>query len=342
MRARGILAAADPPHDRPRAQQAVDNIVKRLEAEKEQSDSKAYGRGYVRAPDPEEAKRGRIDYVKIKDWGSGNPDDMGELEVESVGEQFLEADPKRPFYEQLCLRLQVHERNGDLRIAAPKDGRAIPPFEKWSYGLSAYLGYLDGQQLVHAALEKALAAAASAEEGGETCRAVALLDERLGLHRSEAIERDIAAITRESTIPVPQPPNQMAVAYARYLFGLGREAVEATEEGERERARLRLLTNAFCMHVSHLTTGVRVGAQATERFDLIGKGAVATYMDFPESVPNPIAALVRAVNLAGLELGSAGLLECAMEELPKAMPKVSLLLSPLAVEGPSGEDPDLN
>lgn len=43
--------------------------------------------------------------AQVKDWGSGEPADLGELQVESFS-QDLFSDHSTPFYEQLARRLE--------------------------------------------------------------------------------------------------------------------------------------------------------------------------------------------------------------------------------------------
>ena len=44
-------------------------------------------------------------WLQVKDWGGGEPADLGELEVESYTPD-LYADHSKPFYEQLARRLE--------------------------------------------------------------------------------------------------------------------------------------------------------------------------------------------------------------------------------------------
>lgn len=53
---------------------------------------------------------------------------------------------------------------------------------------------------------------------------------------------------------------------------------------ERETARLRLLAHAAVLHMVHLASGVRFGAAATEKLDLMRRGAMNLYIDYPEGV----------------------------------------------------------
>lgn len=40
-------------------------------------------------------------------------------------------------------------------------------------------------------------------------------------------------------------------------------------------ARVRLLANAYSLHITHLTTGMRIGAAAAEKLDLFPVGCSA-------------------------------------------------------------------
>lgn len=44
-------------------------------------------------------------HAQVKNWGSGEPADLGELQVESFS-QDLFSDHNKPFYEQLARRLE--------------------------------------------------------------------------------------------------------------------------------------------------------------------------------------------------------------------------------------------
>jgi hypothetical protein len=62
--------------------------------------------GVVRPVDAKEAAKGRVDYAKIKDWGTGGGKDIGELRVESFSSD-IASKKKLPLYEALAKRLEV-------------------------------------------------------------------------------------------------------------------------------------------------------------------------------------------------------------------------------------------
>ena len=117
--------------------------------------------------------------------------------------------------------------------------------------------------------------------------------------------------------PPPPKPSASARATARYLFALGsraaREVVAEVEEekrggsrgpppfrggapGRRDKgggdsqppasasAALRLLANCYSLHVTHLTTGMRVGASASEALGLLTKRAAGFYQTYPDEL----------------------------------------------------------
>jgi hypothetical protein len=65
----------------------------------------------VRPVDPSEASRGRVDSVTVRDWGSGEPADLGSLKVESVKQDYALNDT-RPFYEALARKLEWQQVRG--------------------------------------------------------------------------------------------------------------------------------------------------------------------------------------------------------------------------------------
>ena len=69
--------------------------------------------GAVRPVSPQEAARGRLDYVRVKEWGSGDPAELDSLKVESF-QQGVAQEEGRPFYEVLARRLEL------LQVGAAK------------------------------------------------------------------------------------------------------------------------------------------------------------------------------------------------------------------------------
>ena len=62
--------------------------------------------------------------VQVRDWGSGNPNDLGDLEVESVSTSSPSAT--EPLYQQLAKRLQTLEVRAAMaaRTAGGRESRA--------------------------------------------------------------------------------------------------------------------------------------------------------------------------------------------------------------------------
>ena len=85
---------------------------------------------------------------------------------------------------------------------------------------------------------------------------------------------------------------------------------------------------AYSLHVAHLTTGMRIGSAAAEKLNLFKAGALNFYRSYPEA-NEPLERFVSNVNQAG-GLLTAEQQERVMNELPRAFPKISLLLTTLA------------
>ena len=85
---------------------------------------------------------------------------------------------------------------------------------------------------------------------------------------------------------------------------------------------------AYGLHVAHLTTGMRIGSAAAEKQNLFRSHALNFYRTYPD-VQDPLKQFMQTVNTAG-SLLTAEQQEQVMEELPRAFPKISLLLTTLA------------
>lgn len=143
-----------------------------------------------------------------------------------------------------------------------------------------------------------------------------------------AAEQLSAAIPRVGT---------MAKTYAAYVSKISSELSAALAAGgggspsaAAEAAAAKLLAHAYSLHVTHLTTGQRIGATAAERLGLFGRGATSTYMEYPPEVADPMRSFVQAVNAAGSQLRSAADRGAVFDELPEAMKNTALLLQALA------------
>ncbi|KAG2489878.1 hypothetical protein HYH03_011680 [Edaphochlamys debaryana] len=185
------------------------------------------GGGY-RPVTMEEASRGKLDYVQVADWGSGDRSKLGELRMVSHVTQYegvaaagpgstatdgsagaragAGAEAPRTFGAQLGQQLQMAEARGALAVAGPPP----PPLAQWSFREARYVQYLADQLEVHTALEAALTeatqSAASTSSSSPSPDASApppqgaawallpLAPGRLGLERSSALQSDLRAL----------------------------------------------------------------------------------------------------------------------------------------------------
>ncbi|GLC42692.1 hypothetical protein PLESTB_001127900 [Pleodorina starrii] len=129
---------------------------------------------------PEEAARGKLDYVQVADWGDGDRGKLGELRLVSHVQQYeggaADGDDaaaaaggpggpgggpgggRRPFHLQLAHQLKLAEARGALAVAGPPP----PSVSEWSFREERYEQYLEDVLEVHTALEAALLEATAA------------------------------------------------------------------------------------------------------------------------------------------------------------------------------------
>jgi len=309
---------------------------------------------FIPKVNPADAAKGRLDYVQVEDWSVLDSDaDMDNLKVKSFASQYDPADPSRAFYEQLCLHLQLLENKGELKVAQDPS-KPLPPFEKWKFGQKTYMQYLADQYAVHEALEDAIFDAALRPlpplpgQGAKVQAALRHIAD-LGLERCEALGDDILLLcaaqadaeaeggegsgrTADDVLDQLEPGGN-AASFAAHIRQLGRKSMD-TEDGEEKAmaAASDLLANWFVLHVSHLTTIMRIGAKATEELGLFQMGAINFYQTYPDKVEDPMKTFTKGVNVAGEVLGDQDLREEVREDLGKAMQKASILLTTLAVQ----------
>lgn len=340
---------------------AVHRAVKLVE-DQEARQQQQQQRGLSARPiDPREASRGKVEYVRVKDWGSGAPDDLGSLQVKEPPTQAFAADgagaDAMPFHEALARRLELLQSQGALGVAKLPGSKPLPPFERWAFAEEHYVQYLADLYAVHADLERSVAQAAAALGSASPAAAASpspllcalrLFGPEQGLDRAGALLRDLQRIVARSQQQeqqraaaaagygedyAPPAPTQHAAALAAYLASLARLCRAAEGPAEEEQATLRLLANAYVLHLMHQTSGGRVAAAAASKLGLDAAGALAFHREYPclpEGV-EPLDRLVANTNELG-RLLSAGQQEALMQELAKAMTKGSMLLVPLARE----------
>ena len=108
--------------------------------------------------DPEEARRGQADFVKVRDWRGGRGE-VGDLEVERVVASVPGAPRGTggaaggPLFPELVARMRLLEAQGELGVAG--EGRLPPPGE-WALSGDHLADFLRGLLAVHGALTQRL------------------------------------------------------------------------------------------------------------------------------------------------------------------------------------------
>jgi hypothetical protein len=133
-----------------------------------------------------------------------------------------------------------------------------------------------------------------------------------------------------------------AVGYSQYLQSLSQRYSAAETKEERQDIELKLFANAYLIHLIFLTSGMRIGAAATEKLNLFNMGALAAYEDFDDDDDDddddgkkrrqqPLEMFMEAVNEYGRGLDEEAK-EGVVEEVRHCFGRVSLLLTALARE----------
>ncbi|KAL2620636.1 hypothetical protein R1flu_000841 [Riccia fluitans] len=289
--------------------------------------------------DPDEAKKGKVDFVRVQTWGED--EESGKLEnlrVKSFSPAVTSsAETSAPFYVKLVNRLQLLESKGEIAVAQVKP---LPSFDRWVFGDKRYVQFLVDQRAVFQALRDVIARirkerCGSGDELGGAARAVSLFAENLGLDRCKALDADISSLaeslnSRGHSLESITTSTQSA-SYAKYLRQLGSSSLGNDEKAKD--ACLKLLAHVFTNYVSHLTTGMRIGAKAMDNIVLLRQtNGVSFYRDYQLEGKEPLQLFIQTMNSAGLCVSCDDDHEQIMEELPKAMQRTSVLLSVLAVE----------
>ncbi|KAK9845166.1 hypothetical protein WJX84_011905 [Apatococcus fuscideae] len=285
---------------------------------------------------------GSYDYVKVRDWGPGQPADLGSLQVESFAPGDDPADDAKPLADVLARRLEWLQAQGMLTRADDSGGGGeVLPFQQWSFSERSYVQYLTDLLGVHHVLEQALSEGTVVHgpdhygdvgDGKGVWTALELLSPRQGLARSEEIHRDLNNIAKSSnsTDTVRFQIAEPAKSYAGYLAECGRGMIGPSSPDQHATSALRILANAYCIYISHLGSAMRVGALATEKLGLAPVDAINLYQTYGGAAgPDPLKSLLRNVNSAGLAL-STDQRRVVIRELPEAMSYCALLLTSLA------------
>lgn len=292
--------------------------------------------------DKDVAARGNVDFVKVESWGDQGKDqsELDDLKVKSFSPAFSSSDSNAPFYERLVHRLQLLESKGDISVV---QAQSLPQFQDWAFGENRYLQYLVDLHAVFDTLRLGVSsiqnsafsdADSSKEEANieKAAMAVGIFNDALGLDRSEALQGDIKALSRamsaanDKVVELPEPTTQ-TTAYVKYLKQLVRVACDEKQ------SCLRILAHIFAVYVTHLTTGMRIGAKALDCIPVLKQAkGVSFYRDYPQHVTDPLKVFIAAINNITDFVSIQEDQELVMEELPRAIQKTSLLLVVLAVK----------
>jgi len=285
---------------------------------------------------------GRVDFVQVQNWGSGNPEDLGELRVAEPVQSYVSGDS---FYEFIARQLQALQAEGALEVARPAGTPPPPPFSKWLFSEAHYVQYLVDQYSIHSALEESLqkatqsaqqistgAASKGDDNIAERCNLLGLNSE---LARSKAISQDIENIKATSTSEkapqhvLPSDPSPNAAAYVQLLRQLAVQCERAENIDELHTSLLKLSAHLFVTLLTLLTSGNRIGATAAEKLDLFAKDAVQTFKDYPNKDVSPLKMFRTAVDELGPAL-NPDQQAIFLDELPSAMRRTGVLLEALA------------
>jgi hypothetical protein len=281
-----------------------------------------------------------VDYVKVKDWGTGQREEVGELALSGSVQQ-LTADA--PLYDRLARHLETLESQGALIVARPPGSAPLPPFLRWAFAEAHYQQYLKDLLCVHEALEGAycrICRAMDAHVKGSRESVVERVESALvslpirDLARSEAIRHDLQQLRSTANQATPSGgllPSANASAYAQFLEQLATQCERAEQDTEMIDVALKFLSHAYINMLTLLTSGVRLTAAAVEKLDLFRRDALRTHRSFPEHVSSPLSTLRAAINEIGGFLND-GQEDTLASELPNAIRRTSLLLEALARE----------
>ncbi|EFJ40438.1 hypothetical protein VOLCADRAFT_99778 [Volvox carteri f. nagariensis] len=245
---------------------------------------------------PEEAARGKLDYVQVADWGDGDRSKLGELRLVSHVQQYegsasgttgakspgsSQSDSNNngggegggvpPFHMQLARQLQMAEARGALAVAGPPP----PPLAEWSFREQRYEQYLADQLAVHEALETALREAAAS------------------IATTAAANKDDAANVSQQASqppPPPSPPVQDAVHALMHLIP-GRLGLERSGAIRRDLEALRATAAGIGSGATTADSATRADSNLGSvalygRVELAGRSS-AEVMEPPSAVAAP-------------------------------------------------------
>ncbi|KAL2632369.1 hypothetical protein R1flu_017055 [Riccia fluitans] len=263
--------------------------------------------------DPDEAKKGKVDFVRVQTWGED--EESGKLEnlrVKSFSPAVTSsAETSAPFYEKLVNRLQLLESKGEIAVAQVKP---LPSFDRWVFGEKRN-GLTEAEMNLREEVFRARTVAVFWDLDNKPPNSVppydaALRLKKLGSEFGEVVDM-VAYANKNAFTHVPARVREERQD-RKLLDQLERRGLVKVEQPYVcSMCGRKCKTNyALKKHFKQLHERERQKREGKE----------------------PLQLFIQTVNSAGLCVSCDDDHEQVMEELPKAMQRTSVLLSVLAVE----------
>lgn len=269
---------------------------------------------------------GRVDFVQVEDWGRKkswkSEEELGSLRVVRH-EASLTDDVDQDLHVRLASHLQALERGGWLSTAGMD--RKLPPFEAWSFQPNRYITYLERCRCVYESIEKAMK---------RSKYSPSIVD--AGFDRTSSIDADLLALGMDRSQHDGIQLDAQTQAYSRYITELEQVMSAASKaeqtkgsSGDYAKHSAKLFAHWYVAHLTHWTSGIRIGARAEQVLRLRDKRAFHFYEMSDHDPQSALSRFIVLVNDLGKNMEEAER-KAAMDELARAMQRYSILFTALA------------